>query len=192
MEWRHTFEELYRRWFLQESIWQPWMCIRPWHIFDVVWYMFDGCELNEKMESLCWDFSQFSGSGGAHHFPIDKIQLNELHESIKWRTGVFMCVNDMGNIRWFNWTANWGTAAGWLDWSFKVAPSFWFLNINLPIFLLKPFSNCVRKTWFKFLGGSPSKCWPNSTPVFVCIAIGKKRFFEKKIKMARWPRLFSP
>ena len=35
---------------------------------------------------------------------------------------------------------------------FKVAPSFWFLNINMPIFLLKPFPNCLRKTWFKFLG----------------------------------------
>ena len=52
----------------------------------------------------------------------------------------------------------------------KVAPSFWFLNINMPIFLLKLFSNCLRKTWFKFLGGSPSKCWPNSMPVFVCIS----------------------
>ena len=25
-------------------------------------------------------------------------------------------------------------------------------------FLLKPFSNCLRKTWFKYLGGSPSIC----------------------------------
>ena len=33
--------------------------------------------------------------------------------------------------------------------SIKVAPSFWFLNINMPIFLLQPFSNCLRKTWFK-------------------------------------------
>ena len=73
----------------------------------------------------------------------------------------------------------------------KVAPSFWFLNINMPIFLLKPFPNCLRKTWFKFLGGSPSKCWPNSMPVFVCIA-RKKRFFEKKSQNGRWHQLFSP
>ena len=68
--------------------------------------------------------------------------------------------------------------------TFKVAPSFWFLNINMPIFLMKPFSNCLRKTWLKFLGGPSSKCWPNSMPGFVCIAM-KKRFFEKKI--SKWP-----
>ena len=76
--------------------------------------------------------------------------------------------------------------------SFKVAPSFWFLNINMPIFLLKPFPNCHRKTWFKFLGGSPSKCWPNSMPVFVCIAIGKSGFLKIKSQNGRWPQLFSP
>ena len=30
---------------------------------------------------------------------------------------------------------------------------------------MKPFSNVLRKTWFKFLDASPSKCWPNSMPV---------------------------
>ena len=75
---------------------------------------------------------------------------------------------------------------------FKVAPSFWFLNINMPIFLLKPFPNCRRKTWFKFLGGSPSKCWPNSMPVFVCIAIGKSGFLKIKSQNGRWPQFFSP
>ena len=73
-----------------------------------------------------------------------------------------------------------------------MAPSFWFLNINMPIFLLKPFPNCLRKTWFKFLGGSPSKCWPNSMPVFVCIAIGKSGFLKKKSQNGRWHQLFSP
>ena len=76
--------------------------------------------------------------------------------------------------------------------SIKVAPSFWFLNINMPIFLMKPFSNCLRKTWSKFLGGPPSKCWPNSMPAFVCIAIGKSGFLKKKSQNGRWPKLFSP
>ena len=61
----------------------------------------------------------------------------------------------------------------------KVAPSFWFLNINVPTFLLKPCSNGLRKTWFKFLGTSPSKCWPNSMRGLVCIAIGKSGFLKK-------------
>ena len=60
------------------------------------------------------------------------------------------------------------------------------------IFLLKPFSNCLRKTWFKFLGGSPSKFWPNSMPVSVCIAIQKSVFFLEKSQNGRWPQLFSP
>ena len=72
----------------------------------------------------------------------------------------------------------------------KVAPSFWFLNINVPIFLLKPYSNGLRKTWFKFLGISPSKCWPNSLRVFVCIAIGKSGFLKKNFKMAGDPNFF--
>ena len=42
--------------------------------------------------------------------------------------------------------------------NFKDSTSFWFLNINIPIFLLKPCSNGLRKSWFKFLGASPSKC----------------------------------
>ena len=67
----------------------------------------------------------------------------------------------------------------------KVAPSFWFLNINMPFFCWNRFPNCLRKTWFKFLGGSPSKCWPNSMPVFVCIAIGKSGFLKKK--NSKWP-----
>ena len=71
-------------------------------------------------------------------------------------------------------------------------PSFWFLNINMPVFLLKPFPNCLRKTWFKFVGGSPSKCWPNNMPVFVCIAIGKSGFLKKKSQNGRWPKLFAP
>ena len=62
----------------------------------------------------------------------------------------------------------------------KVAPSFWFLNINLPISLLKSFSRGLGKTWFKFLGASLSKCSPNSVPVLVCIAIGKSGFFFEK------------
>ena len=62
----------------------------------------------------------------------------------------------------------------------------------MPIFLLKPFSNCLRKTWYKFLRGSPSKCWPNSMPVFVCIAIGKSGFLKKKSQNGRWPQLFFP
>ena len=33
---------------------------------------------------------------------------------------------------------------------------FGFLNINMPLFLLKPFSNCLGKTWFKFFDGPPS------------------------------------
>ena len=90
------------------------------------------------------------------------------------------------------------TIFGWVSWqrqgyeTIKVAPSFWFLNKNMPIFLLKPFPNCRRKTWFKFLGGSPSKCWPNSMPVFVCIAIGKRGFLKIKSQNGRWSQLFSP
>ena len=59
-------------------------------------------------------------------------------------------------------------------------------------FLFKPFSNCLRKTWFNFLGGSPSKCQPNSMPVFVCIAIaiGKSGFLKKNLKMAGDPNFF--
>ena len=68
---------------------------------------------------------------------------------------------------------------------FKVAPSFWFLNINVPIFLLKPCSNGLRKTWFKFLGTLPSKCWPSSMRVLVCIAIGKSGFLKKNL--SKWP-----
>ena len=40
---------------------------------------------------------------------------------------------------------------------FMAAPSLWVLNINMPISLLKSFSNCLRKTWCKFFGGSRSK-----------------------------------
>ena len=44
---------------------------------------------------------------------------------------------------------------------------------------MQQFWNCFRKTWFKFRGSSPSKCWPNSMPVFVCDAIGKNGFLKK-------------
>ena len=67
---------------------------------------------------------------------------------------------------------------------YLLAPSYWFLNIKVPSFLLKPCSNGVRKTWFKFLGASPSKCWPNSMRVLVCIAKGKSVFF---FKFPKWP-----
>ena len=53
------------------------------------------------------------------------------------------------------------------------------------IFLLKPFSNCLRKTWFKFLGSSPSKFWPHIMPVFCMYCCRKKRFLWKKI--SKWP-----
>ena len=39
-----------------------------------------------------------------------------------------------------------------------------------PNFFLKLCSNGLRKTWFKFLGTLPSKCWPNSMRVFVCVS----------------------
>ena len=68
----------------------------------------------------------------------------------------------------------------------KVAPSFWFLNINMPFFL-KPFSSCLRKMWFKFLSGSPSKCWPISMRMPGMYCYRKKRFFEKNLKMAGDP-----
>ena len=62
----------------------------------------------------------------------------------------------------------------------------------MPIVLMKPFWNCLRKTWLKFLGGPPSKCWPNSMPGFVCIAGGKSGFLKTKSQNGRWPQLFSP
>ena len=52
------------------------------------------------------------------------------------------------------------------------------------------FKRCQEDV-FKFLGTSPSKCWPNSLRDFVCITIGKSVFFLKKNSQnGRWPQLF--
>ena len=62
--------------------------------------------------------------------------------------------------------------------SFAMLPSYWsllpwggsviliFEHKRRNFFCLKPCSNGLRKTWFKFLGTSPSKCWPNSMRVW--------------------------
>ena len=64
----------------------------------------------------------------------------------------------------------------------RPAPSFWFLNINIPVFFFVEtmFKRCQADV-FNFLGTSPSKCWPNSLRDFVCITIGKSVLFLKKI-----------
>ena len=130
------------------------------------------CAVNvSDLVYMFWDFVEVFWSvqvtalfadHGANHPGFDRC----LGACAGRRNGVGSCVCDRGKLSLSACLRSF--VLGSPD-EVKVAPSFWFLNINMPIFLLKPFPNCLRKTWFKFLGGSPSKCWPNSgKPVFVC------------------------
>ena len=72
---------------------------------------------------------------------------------------------------------------------FKVAPSFWFLNTNVPIFvetMFQRFQEDVVQIFWHFTVEMLTK----QHAFFVCRAIGKSGFSKKNLKMAGDPTFF--
>ena len=79
--------------------------------------------------------------------------------------------------------------------SWKIAPSFWFLNMNMPIFCCNSFEIVSGRCGSNFVAvhhQTVDQICTACLPVFVCDGIGKSGVLTKKSQNGRWPQLFSP